>query len=319
MGIIIPSLICIFKRRGKKMNIKQIQCFVAVADTKSFSEAARLMYISVSQISKMVKGLEDELGHELFERKKSGIILTREGMKIYSIANKVLRDFDEFELVRERSGRESLIVLGLPDVYMDNVFTDYIKLQTENDYFYNLSNVPIDNMCQALHVRKADMGFAYIEKRRKTAIQMRLADFALEFTPITKTKKFMFVNSKHKLASAKHVSLSDVEKADQIKINGTDFLEAEHIKSTYGNMFTKPVMRMLTLSLPTAVNMVKNTDMVYIGCDVFDCVPGREDIKRVELAEMQEDIDFGYIKRHNIEMSSIAKEFTDFVTSKIPQ
>ena len=45
-----------------KMNIKQIQSFVAVADTKSFSEAAQSMYISVSQISKMVKRLEDELG-----------------------------------------------------------------------------------------------------------------------------------------------------------------------------------------------------------------------------------------------------------------
>ena len=45
------------------MNIKQIQSFVAVADTKSFSEAAQLMYTSVSQISKMVKSFEDELGH----------------------------------------------------------------------------------------------------------------------------------------------------------------------------------------------------------------------------------------------------------------
>ena len=299
------------------MNIKQIQCFVAVADTKSFSEAAGLLYISVSQISKMVKGLEDELGHPLFERKKSGVVLTSEGMKIYGIANKVLRDFDEFELVRERSGRESLVVLGLPDVYLDRVFAGFIKQKDDRDYFYNLSNVPIDSMCQALHVRKADLGFAYMEKRRKTAIKMRLKDFALEFTPVAKIKKYMFVNSKSRLAAMKHVGASEVEKAGQIKINGTDFLEAEHIKSTYGNMFTKPVMKMLTQSLPTVMNIIKDTDMVYIGADVFDEMEGDKDIKRIELEESFDDVEFGYIKRHNIEMSDIAREFTEFVEEEL--
>ena len=109
------------------MNIKQIQSFVAVADTKSFSEAAQSMYISVSQISKMIKGLEDELGQVLFERKKSGVLLTREGAKLYNIANKVLRDIDEFELIKERNGKESLVILGLPDVYLDDIFLNHIK------------------------------------------------------------------------------------------------------------------------------------------------------------------------------------------------
>ena len=64
------------------MNIRQIQSFLAVADTKSFSEASKLMYTSVSQISKLVKGLEEELGQVFFERKKNGVILNHEGMKI---------------------------------------------------------------------------------------------------------------------------------------------------------------------------------------------------------------------------------------------
>ena len=298
------------------MNIKQIQCFVAVADTKSFSDAAQLMYISVSQISKMVKGLEDELGHPLFERKKSGVVLTREGMKIYNIANKVLRDFDEFELVKERSGRESLIVLGLPDVCLDNVFTDYINSQKENDYFFNLSNVSIDMMCHDLHIRKADMGFAYIEKRRKTAIKMRLSDFGLEFTPLAITKKSIFVNSKHRLASLKKADMSELEKADQIKINGTDFLKVEHIKNSFGNMFTKPVMKMLTYSLPTVINVIDNTDMMYIGCDIFGDIEKIKKICRVDLPGTDNEVEFGYIKRHSIEMSEIAKNFTDYVKEK---
>ena len=70
------------------MNIRQIQSLIAVADTKSFSEAAQLMYTSVSQISKLVKGFEEELGQVFFERKKNSwdiyIVNERNEVKIYS-------------------------------------------------------------------------------------------------------------------------------------------------------------------------------------------------------------------------------------------
>ena len=299
------------------MNIKQIQSFVAVADTKSFSEAAQSMYISVSQISKMIKGLEDELGQVLFERKKSGVLLTREGAKLYNIANKVLRDIDEFELIKERNGKESLVILGLPDVYLDDIFLNHIKQKKENDYFYNLSNRSIDNVCQALHVRKADMGFAYVEERRKTAINMRLSEYALDFTPIAKTRKYMSVNSKHRLASLRRVEISDVEKTDQVKINGTDFLKAEYIKNSYGNMFSRPNVKMLTYSLHTAMNIVKNTDMIYIGCDIFNELSEVEKVTRVPFAEGYTDVEFGYIKRHTVDLSYMAKEFLSCVKNRI--
>ena len=40
----------------------------------------------------MIKGLEDELGQVLFERKKSGVLLTREGAKLYNIAQKTKKN-----------------------------------------------------------------------------------------------------------------------------------------------------------------------------------------------------------------------------------
>ena len=145
----------------------------------------------------------------------------------------------------------------MPDVYLDNIFTDYIKEKNEDDFFYEMSNRPIDNVCQALHVRKADLGFAYVEKRRKTAINMRLKEYALEFTPIAKTRKYMFVNPGHRLASQKRVEASEIEKINQIKINGTDFLKAQYIKNSYGNVFSRPNLKMLTYSLSHGIKYCK--------------------------------------------------------------
>lgn len=297
------------------MNIRQIQSFIAVADAGSFSEAAKLMYTSVSQISKLVKGLEEELGQVFFERKKNGVSLTLEGTKIYNIANKILRDFDDLEFMKERKGKESLTVLGLPDVCLDDVFIEHISGRDGSERFYNLSNKPIDIVSQELHVKKADIAFAYLEKIRSTAIKMRLKDFALEFTPITKTPRYLFVNVNHPLSGKKSVRLEQLREIEQIKINGTDFLNSEIKKSNDIDTYSKPPIRMITHNLSTALSVAGKTDMVYIGCDVFNKLGGLEALKRIPVEDNEDEAEFGFIKRYNLELTAAAGEFLEYIKS----
>jgi DNA-binding transcriptional LysR family regulator len=48
--------------------IEEIRGFAAVADARSFSQAARRLGISAAQISKLVASLEDRLGVRLLNR-----------------------------------------------------------------------------------------------------------------------------------------------------------------------------------------------------------------------------------------------------------
>ncbi len=299
------------------MNIRQIQSFIAVADTKSFSEAAQLMYTSVSQISKLVKGFEEELGQVFFERKKNGVVLTLEGMKIYNVASKILKDIDELEFIKERRGKESFTVLGLPDMCLDNVFVAFLNDRKDQECFYNLSYKSIDNVSQELHVRKADLGFAYIEKIRLTAMKMRLKDYALSFTPVAKTKPYVFINKKHPLSKNESISPRQLETMEQIKINGNDFLNSEIKNNNDMDVYSRPAIKMVTYSLSTAMNTVANTDLVYIGCDIFDHWEKTENICRIPFENGEEETEFGYIKRHNIEISETAKDFLDYLEERL--
>src|SRR5699024_3614852 len=51
-------------------NLKAMEAFYRVMQTGSVSEAARKLYRTQPQISRLIKGLEDELGFSLFVRKK---------------------------------------------------------------------------------------------------------------------------------------------------------------------------------------------------------------------------------------------------------
>ncbi len=58
---------------------RQLRAFLAIADTGSLGRAARVANLSQPTLSRMVKGMEDRLGHALFDRGGKGMVLTPAG------------------------------------------------------------------------------------------------------------------------------------------------------------------------------------------------------------------------------------------------
>lgn len=61
------------------MNIRNLEYFIKVVDTNSFTKAAEELFISQSAISQQIKALEDELGFPLMIRNRKGFELTQAG------------------------------------------------------------------------------------------------------------------------------------------------------------------------------------------------------------------------------------------------
>jgi DNA-binding transcriptional LysR family regulator len=85
------------------MELEKIRIFLAVAESRSFSEAARRLYISHSTTSRAVAALEDELGVRLIDREENHITgLTAAGELLKEGGAALLRQADG--LARECSG-----------------------------------------------------------------------------------------------------------------------------------------------------------------------------------------------------------------------
>lgn len=69
------------------MELKQLEYFVTASECKSFGKAARKLYTSQPNVSKVIKSLEQELGRELFVRNAKGISLSPYGRTIYDMAS----------------------------------------------------------------------------------------------------------------------------------------------------------------------------------------------------------------------------------------
>lgn len=80
------------------MLLRQMKYFLAVADCKSFSEAAVQCFISQSAISQQIKILEDELEIELIQRSNRRFQLTPAGEYFYLKSKKIVQEANALKL-----------------------------------------------------------------------------------------------------------------------------------------------------------------------------------------------------------------------------
>lgn len=78
------------------MRIEQIRAFVAVSETGSFGQAAKLCGVTQSTISRQVQGLESHLNTALFHRQAQAK-LTVSGEKILPHAKRICQEWDKVE------------------------------------------------------------------------------------------------------------------------------------------------------------------------------------------------------------------------------
>ena len=78
-------------------NISELEIFVTVVDTRSFTAAAEELGVSKSHVSKQVSALEDRLGAQLLHRTTRSLSLTDAGHAFYERGALVLEQLEEAE------------------------------------------------------------------------------------------------------------------------------------------------------------------------------------------------------------------------------
>jgi len=95
------------------MELRPLRYFCAVAEHKSFSQAARALYVSQSAISEQVAGLEEEIGVQLIDRSRRTIRLTPHGELFLPEAKKTIAAAQYAVEVARRSERSEIGVLRI--------------------------------------------------------------------------------------------------------------------------------------------------------------------------------------------------------------
>jgi DNA-binding transcriptional LysR family regulator len=83
------------RTKGRKLDIRQLECFVAVAEELHFRRAGERLGLSQSALSERVSALEHELGARLFFRTTRQVSLTQAGSEFVQDAKRILADIEK--------------------------------------------------------------------------------------------------------------------------------------------------------------------------------------------------------------------------------
>lgn len=105
------------------MNLKQLEAFAGVAETKSFSLTAKRLFLTQPTVSAHISSLEKELNTCLFVRSTKGVALSDDGKELYVYAEQML----ELERkIRERFGQNGRSAGGVLRIAASTIPSQYL-------------------------------------------------------------------------------------------------------------------------------------------------------------------------------------------------
>jgi DNA-binding transcriptional LysR family regulator len=130
----------------------KLQTFLMVIKEKSFSKASAKLGVSQPAVTQQIKFIEDYLDTKIVERKKNGILLTKEGEDLFRIATKLEKAISssEKELLKIIN-KDFTFIMGSSNAIGNYILPNYlgeIKNRINNNVYMNvgLSHEIIDQL-----------------------------------------------------------------------------------------------------------------------------------------------------------------------------
>ena len=244
------QLVC---TKGVFMEIRHIQCFLAVARYKNFRKASEAVYLSQPSISRSIKELEEELGCPLFIRTTNVVRLTDAGERILPECETVMRCIGNIERLKEEeeviSGR---FVLGMPPLTALTSLTSIL--------------LAFGEVYPDIHIDLLERGPKVVEK----LMNRRVIDIGI-FTPEEDDpyRRIWFeddphdivVAAGHELAHKSLVTYQDLQGRDIIIYTG-DYKLHDAILSHFDRAGVCPGSVMETIQMELMLDMARSRNMV---------------------------------------------------------
>jgi len=145
--------------------VKQLRAFVAVAKTRSFTEACEQVHLSQPALSIAIKNLEDSLGGKLLVRTTRALRLTPEGEVFYKTAIRLLTDWDDaFEEVQSRFSlyRGKISISCMPSFAGNQLPAILLKFRQKHpDINITIQDVIAEEVVEMVRTGRVEIGISF--------------------------------------------------------------------------------------------------------------------------------------------------------------
>lgn len=194
------------------MTLQQLRYIVAIAETGTFSAAARELFITQPSLTKMVRELEKEMNIQIFERTNKGVHLSKDGEIFLGYARQVLEQADllESRYKKKAGGKQEFTVSTQHYSFAVNAFVDLIKEYGGETYDFSLQETQTYTIIDDVAHMRSEIGILYYNEFNRAVLQKIFKANDLEFRELFVAEPHVFLNSDHPLAGRKSVSMEEL-------------------------------------------------------------------------------------------------------------
>ena len=301
------------------MDLKQLQYFVACAQTGSFSDAAKILYSTQPSVSKVIKSLEDTLGMQLFERLPRGIRLTVQGQKVYHYACRITNEIDVLENMASRGMTKWIRISMNPSSWFANQFVDFYNETFEKNYHFQLTTAGVRSVMERVRDYMDDIGFVYILSQQQENFLHELAKNKMEFVPMYQTDVIFYPGRQTEFydSGKEKVQLEELEGSRFIQNYQDEFFDIGSVQED-SFQWKDLDISVLTNSDYIMEKMLKNSRVSnvsgsYLSENKEGTTPG------IPLDMNENKVIFGYITHKGEQLDESVEEFLKFLQECLPK
>ncbi len=186
------------------MNLKQLEIFLAVAETGSFSRAADATFITQSTVSQHISSLENDFGVKLLDRTGRGALLTEGGKVLFQHALQVIADVQAINRAMRRfKGVEDVeLRIGGSNIPANYMIPELLPVLIERFPTLRLTLIQGDSrdILEKLAREEVELG----------VVGSRFDEEGFAFTPLGRDEISLVVNRSHPWRGRKWMELAEL-------------------------------------------------------------------------------------------------------------
>ena len=292
------------------MTLQQLRYIVAVAETGSFSEAAKSLYLSQPSLPRAIKDLEKEMDVTIFERTNKGADLSKEGEIFLGYARQIL---EQVALMEEKykthaHHKQELRISTQHYSFAVNAFVDLIKTYGRDEYDLSLIETQTYTIIEDVARMKSEIGILYYNDFNRDVIFKLLRANNLKFTELFTALPHIFVSATNPLATRTAVTMDDLAPYPYLSYEQGEHNSFYFSEEIFSTAIRKKNIRVMDRA--TLFNLLIGLDGYTICSGVIDKELNGENIVAVPLLA-EGDMHLGYITHDKGLLTPLAALYID--------
>lgn len=195
------------------MNLLHLKYAIEVAKCGSMGKASETLLIATPNLSRSIKELEADLGIQIFERTKNGMILTPQGEEFLNYGKEILKQIDDVEkFYKEGAPKKQKFSISVPRAcYISEAFAEFSKTLSNEpaEIFYKETNSQrtINNMLN--HEYK--LGIIRYAADYDRYFKAMLEEKGFQYELVTEFSYSLIMSENNPLSKKENIAFSDLK------------------------------------------------------------------------------------------------------------